>query len=428
MRWTDSIRLNEDFHPVSIVTDDGEEKTFRDILAEDLGEQIAEIADGGPYVGFQSDLASDWTEEDPPFYRALMVGRKSVWPEGSDLDSVFPLESAALLTGWDEVGKMTSFLKGSKLVQDDFKATMASIGEAYKALRIRLAPEMPGSISDLHALRSETQLALTTYAKRTMPYTNQMRRAVAVLYLEARKASDPDQGVEFGCLSQEEKLRAGWPHFGFVNRYWESALRGGPWLIKDSTALADWLSSYGVSQDLLRIQSEVLHDLQGNRDEIISEALPVEYRRLACGYILGKIAHGRPVAPWGVDDAAMLLPPRTDFDVGSNNTRKLFFDLYDFVKGKAARKDDPEKWSASAEGWNTKAKVFRAFLRRNENKGDESNEEAALALARRMRRFGIDCGIAGLPQPRPDSDAANNGEAFVQWVLAIGDTSRPYWE
>ena len=185
---------------------------------------------------------------------------------------------------------MSRYLVGSKPVQDDFEATTAGIGNQYDALLSSYFTDgkpVPGAIADLRAFRKETRRIGRRYAGRVGAYLERIRTVAAVLYLEARRVHDPD---EVGFTS--------------VQNFWSSALQGGPMHVQDADGLAGWLRTEGASEALVRFQCAPLFELLEARDSIIAEALPVEYRRIACETILWKLAHGHEVEAWSVEDEA----------------------------------------------------------------------------------------------------------------------------
>lgn len=270
--------------------------TLREFIAhkhgKDVGEVVENAADRGVYrVG--------------PFAFYLEVGPETYWPRGLELDSVFPLDKSELRKDQSREGWMSRYMQASKPVQDDMKAINAAVEKHYGDLLHGYVTEGKanlGAITDLRAIRKETRRIGRRYAGRVGIRLERIRRLVAVLFLEARRVFDPaPHTVRLSSDAIEGLQEVG---FRFVEYVWGSVVQGGPRHVNDADDLARWLYTEGASEELLRFQSEPLYDLLEERDAIITEALPVEFRRIACKMILWKIAHGQQVEPWSMEEEA----------------------------------------------------------------------------------------------------------------------------
>lgn len=324
----------------------GEERvTLREFIAhndgEDVGEAVENAAERGVYrLG--------------PLASYLAVGPETYWPRGLDLDSVFPLDKSELPKDQFREGGISRYMQASKPVQDDMKAINAAIAKQYGELLgayFTNGKPKPGAITDLRAFRKETRRIGRRYAGRAGMKLDQIRKRVAVLFLEARRVIDPSPHTVRLSSDAIDGLKEA--RSRFVDYFWGSAVQGGPRLVNDAGDLARWLHTEGASEELLRFQSESLYALLEERDGIITEALPVEFRRMAGEMILWKVAHGQPVEPWSVEDEAAV---KEDLKRGAGNPNwidealsheevKAIYDLADKLL-----KEDPDKYRPKRAG------------------------------------------------------------------------------
>lgn len=313
----------------------GKDVSRREFIAHQHGQDVADAVEDAVVRGVYQ-LA--------PGAGYLTVGQFTFWPGSLSLDSVFPLDVSKLHKDHSREGGMGDYMVGSKPVQNDMKALNKSVAVQYEKLQglyTTSGNPNPGAIADIRAFRKETRAFGRRYAWRAGRQLEIVRRIVAVLFLEARRVFDPAPHtlpLDSDARNGVDEVRS-----RFVTYFWQSALNGGPRHVTDADALARWLYTEGASEELLRFQCHTLYAVLELRDKIVTEALPVEIHRIACGRVLWKVARGQLVEAWTDEDTEVV---KEDLKRGrgsppiSEERQKAIYDL-----AKTLVKKNPKKYA-----------------------------------------------------------------------------------
>ena len=305
-------------------------KRILEAYGEKRGGEIANLAER---EGYQFDGAS----------KALFVHEDTVWPDGYDIDTVYPLneDARARPAHVDEPSSWTLFLARSKEVGATTCWLVRSCYEELVLTYLDWGLPKPGAIADLRALREETQRAIEQANNSLERLFSETRCYLAVMFLEAyRRAPEKTQD------SVATRFREG---------TWLYLLTGLDWDLISHKVIEEVEGYFpGTPPEIAQIQSTAIAALLERRDRVIAEVLPVEARRIACENILAKIVRGEEVGRWSKKDEESLLPRREDFKCQSREAKRDIFDLYDALSEGGYRE---EEWTIHTDIFRVLAKI-----------------------------------------------------------------------